>query len=493
MIIDFHAATGPIPHTGRDRTFGALAKELDRCGIAMAVVESLRARLYRDYAPHDELLTDCRSAASRFLPAATLSLESDLYALDAARTARRRGFACVVLHGPLFEESRVLHELLAALAREPLPVYRALRFEELDIACRVARAHPAIEFVMAPVGFEGWELNHRLIEQPNVCLSAARTLLSTGQVETACRRMGAERILYASDWPFQHPARVIGLILDAEIGEAEKAMILGGSARKLLGRHGISVPGSDVPPKRIPSPCPIIDAHGHVGGDFRRPDFDASADAVVRCLDRCGIERIYASGTEGVLGDAREGNRRMEEVLRRYPDRFRGYLVINPWMGEDCLADIRRCRERGFMGLKPYPNAFNHLLSDPVMEPALELAEHLELPVLCHTTAADLRRMLDKQPRLRILAAHMTFESDDKARLAREFPNTVLEMSGAGAGPEDISRAIEIAGEDKLVFGSDLNSCVPGFTLQPILCSGLAESTLKKLLRENALRFFSGA
>ena len=491
MIVDFHAWCGNFPATGRTWSLDDLRYWADLSGVDALLVECTNARIYANEDPHEELLAACRASSGRFLPAATIYLESDTQSVRRARSARERGFCCAVLHGQLFEQSRVLAEVLEALSRSPLPVYRELAYGEFDLASRVAERYPDLCFVFAPRGFQALELNHRLVELPNVYIAMARTLYSVGQVETACRLMGSDRILYASDLPKQHPARPLGVILDAEISEADRQMVLGESARRLLENHGVEVSapqvrsGWDVSP-----PCPVIDTHGHIGSDCRRPDFDASPEAVIRFLDRAGGEVIYVSSTEGVFGDVIAGNRRTAEQVAAYPDRICGYAVINPWMGQACLDNVRRCHAQGFAGLKPYPYTFGHQLADPVMDPVWDLAEELGLAVLCHSDVGDLRKVLEKRPRTRMLAAHMSSQHAEKAELARDYPNVVLEISGAGAGPNDILEAIEIAGEENLVFGSDLNTHALNYTLRPLMCSGLQEEALRAILRDNAKRFF---
>lgn len=490
MIFDFHATFGNVARHGRDWRLDDLAAWADRCGIDALVVESADARVHFDDDPHERLLAACRKRSDRFLPAATISLASDEHSLRVARSARRRGFACVVLRERIFEESRVLSEVLAELERAPLPVYRPTEADEFDLVCKVARSHSDLVFVLAPSDFRALELNHRVIDLPNVYLSIARTLFSIGQIEKAVRRMGADRILFAGDMPHQHPGRPLGVILDAEIEEADRVKIRGESARKLLAAHDIPLP-PDVatrPPPR--PPCRFIDIHGHIGCDPRRPDYDMSAEAVLRYQERAGGEVIHISSIEAMSGDVVAGNDMVIEACRRHPGRLRGYLVINPWRGEACLEDMRHCRERGFIGFKPYPDFMGHRLADPVMEPVLGLAEELGLPMLCHSSADDLARVLKRRPNFKMLAAHMTFEYEAKARLARDYPNTYIEISGAGSGLEDIMSAVLIAGPEKLVFGSDNNSCPPGFTLYPLLCSGLPDGILRQILRENALRIF---
>jgi predicted TIM-barrel fold metal-dependent hydrolase len=225
-----------------------------------------------------------------------------------------------------------------------------------------------------------------------------------------------------------------------------------------------------------------------------RPDFDSSAQAVIRYLDRAGAEVIYVSDVEAIFGsDVIAGNQRTANCIARFPDRIRGYIVINPWMGKACFENIRYWHARGFCGLKPYPGTFGHQISDPIMDPIWDISDELKLPILCHTDCGDISRLLEKRPNARMIMAHMTSDWKTKAEIARAFPgpNLTVEISGAGCGLEDIVKAIEIAGPTRFIFGSDLNCHALNFTLRPLMCSGLPEQTLRAILRDNALRYFS--
>ena len=492
MIVDFHVSRGAYISQGRDWTYEDLAEWADRAGIDVMVVESAEARLHSVLEhEHERLLAECRRSAGRFLPAASLNLASDVHSVELARGARGRGFACIVMHGELFEEGRVVHAVLDAVAQAPLPVYRKVGYGEMDRLYRVIGRHPGVPFVLEVGGFSAYELNHRLIELPNVYLSLARSLYCIGQIETAARHVGAERILFASDMPDQHPGRPLGVVADCELTEHDKRMVLGGSAVKLLRAHGVEIAfrsrGTPLPRP----PCPIIDTHGHIGSDPRRPDFDCSAEGMLRYLRRAGGECIYVSDLDAIFGDFHPGNRRTVEYMRRYPDEIRGYLVINPKPGEACLAEVRGCRELGFVGLKPYPYTFGHALADPIMDPVYDLAETMGLCVLAHSDHNDLRAVLGKHPNLRMLAAHMSGQHAEKAELAREFRHCVLEISGAGTGLEDVRNAVRIAGERKIVFGSDLNAHPVSWTAYPLMMSGLPDQTVRAILRGNAQRYFA--
>jgi predicted TIM-barrel fold metal-dependent hydrolase len=48
--------------------------------------------------------------------------------------------------------------------------------------------------------------------------------------------VGAEKVLFGSDYPVMSQARVLAEMRTADISEKERELILGGNARRLLGR-----------------------------------------------------------------------------------------------------------------------------------------------------------------------------------------------------------------------------------------------------------------
>ena len=68
---------------------------------------------------------------------------------------------------------------------------------------------------------------------PNLLVEISN-LSGAGMLEYAVRQCGAERFVFGSFQPMSDPLVPVGMILDADISEAEKAMIAGGNLRALV-------------------------------------------------------------------------------------------------------------------------------------------------------------------------------------------------------------------------------------------------------------------
>ena len=65
--------------------------------------------------------------------------------------------------------------------------------------------------------------------------SADPPVLSDADAASAVRRLGVERVLFGSDWPWGHPLRDAQRIQRWPLTEHEKRLILSENARSVLG------------------------------------------------------------------------------------------------------------------------------------------------------------------------------------------------------------------------------------------------------------------
>ncbi len=103
-----------------------------------------------------------------------------------------------------------------------------------DLAELAAR-HPKTPFIASHVGGD-WELGIRAIRAAeNVTAEICGSDPTAGFVEMAVRELGAERVMYGSDFPGRSFASQLAKVYGAEIPEEAKRLILGGNIRRILG------------------------------------------------------------------------------------------------------------------------------------------------------------------------------------------------------------------------------------------------------------------
>lgn len=212
------------------------------------------------------------------------------------------------------------------------------------------------------------------------------------------------------------------------------------------------------------SGSPIIDAHAHAGpfSLFFIPGNDP-AD-MVRVMDRCGVSRALISANLAIQLDVRGGNEATAEAVSRFPDRFVGYVTINPW--QDPAAEIERwADDPRFCGVKLHPDYHAYPLNGPRYEPVWELAEVTRGPVLAHTWAgsayndfAHVDHVAARHPDVPILAGHaggMPGSIDGAIALASRNPNVHLEICSSRGSGRLLRRMVDEVGAGQVVFGSD--------------------------------------
>ena len=98
----------------------------------------------------------------------------------------------------------------------------------------LAKRHPKLQIVCAHSG-GSFELEIREIRSTkNVYAGIAGSDPTSGIVEMAVRELGPERIIWGSDVGGRSFASQLSKVLDANVSDADKELILGGNLRRLL-------------------------------------------------------------------------------------------------------------------------------------------------------------------------------------------------------------------------------------------------------------------
>jgi predicted TIM-barrel fold metal-dependent hydrolase len=243
--------------------------------------------------------------------------------------------------------------------------------------------------------------------------------------------------------------------------------------------------------------CPIVDAHAHYG-PYLAIYFpqNGKADAMLRAMDRARVRTAVLSG-HAALVDPVRGNAEVAGVIKAHPDRFRGYLVVNPNYPDQTaqtLADFGGWQERGFVGFKLHPGMHQYSLTGPNYASVLAYANEHQVPLLSHTWGADgtcgtkqVREVVRRYPHLPFIAGHACYGDWDEAiALAAGHDNLYLELTAAYAVNGVIERIVAGAGSHKVLLGDDLPWFDPTYAIGCVLFARISDEDRRAILYRNA-------
>jgi predicted TIM-barrel fold metal-dependent hydrolase len=75
----------------------------------------------------------------------------------------------------------------------------------------------------------------------------------------------------------------------------------------------------------------------------------------------------------------------------------------------------------------------------------------------------------------------------------QEYPNLYMETCGSLHNNYSMEDYVRLAGEDRLIYGSDMINLDPRFDLGQVIFSTVDEETKKKILSQNFLKLLEGS
>lgn len=243
----------------------------------------------------------------------------------------------------------------------------------------------------------------------------------------------------------------------------------------------------------------VIDTHGHMGHFGGKWMPNAEPADMIRTMDRVGVEYLVFAHHEA-LQDPERGNRRAQEAVDQWPDRFLAYRAVNP----NYPDDVRRAVDtfstlRGFVGYKVLAAYYGTPITLPACVPMWQHADAEKLVVLLHTWGGDqcagwrqIREIAEKYTDAVILQGHSQYGDWDQAiRCARDFPNVYCELCAAYAANGLIQKMVDEGIEDKITFGTDLPWFDPMYGIGCVVFARISDDARRKILRDNAMRIFN--
>jgi len=241
----------------------------------------------------------------------------------------------------------------------------------------------------------------------------------------------------------------------------------------------------------------------------------AGREDLLRDMDRCGVDRAVVFGFPWESEDVyRRHNDYIMESASRRPDRLIG-LGCFSLASARAAVEAERCLSSGMAGigeLAVYGSGFN-TEAIPALPEVMAVCESRGAPLLLHANEpvghfypgktpmrlSELYAFLEAYPKNRVVLAHWGGGLFFYRLLKREV-RTVLENVWFDTAaspflyePAIYRTAVDIAGEDRILFGSDYPLIQPDRYLRELSGAGLSREALEKVTGGNAKTLFTPA
>jgi len=152
-------------------------------------------------------------------------------------------------------------------------------------------------------------------------------------------------------------------------------------------------------------------------------------------------------------------NESVATALKEHPDRFLGWIFVNPNGKNDVLQEYEKWKDTpGFIGVKAHP--FWHQFAPIELLPLAEKLAESGKPLLLHVgydAHGDFISLVDKIPTLKLILAHTGFPNySDTWKIIKDRPNIWVDVSAdAYVNEKAAKNAVNYLGADRCLFGTD--------------------------------------
>lgn len=231
---------------------------------------------------------------------------------------------------------------------------------------------------------------------------------------------------------------------------------------------------------------------------------EAQLGGMLKFCDRLGISRaVLFSGTwKGTYHlspeELRLANDQILRAVKAHSDRVFGYVYLNPQRTQASLDEMYRCvRDGPMVGVKLL--CAEHC-NEPTLDPIVERAVELKIPVLQHTwikitgnlpdesTPMELAELAARHPDAKLICAHVGGDWEQGLRAIRPHPNIYADLCGGDPTSGYTEMAVRELGAERVLYGSDFSSRGLASQLAKVLGADISESDRKLILGQNLKR-----
>ncbi|MEW6399863.1 MAG: amidohydrolase family protein [Bacillota bacterium] len=215
---------------------------------------------------------------------------------------------------------------------------------------------------------------------------------------------------------------------------------------------------------------------------------------ILEMEDTAGIDMVVLMPSP----DFRPDNRGLAEAIRGYEDRIIGCAQVNPRFGEEAVEELETAITRwGLKALKLMPTFHGYAVESPTVDPVMEKARELGIPVNIHSGSyncypLEIAALAQRYPEVPIIMDHMgyRFRENQAILAARMCPNIYLGTTLICVEPILIKFAVKELGPERVVFGSNAPGSYPDLCVEAIRRLNLGAEAEVLIFGENLARIY---
>ncbi len=246
----------------------------------------------------------------------------------------------------------------------------------------------------------------------------------------------------------------------------------------------------------------IVDAHAHMGPYFNfMVGDDGSAAAMVRMMDRLGIDVSIVSPHIALTCDWLEGNRHVAQAAAEFPGRIVPFVVVNPHAPRAAIdAEIAHWHDTtGIVAFKLHASLHKTDTMHEGYTAVYEYADAHALPILSHSWSGSggpmkvIETLSGRYPKIEFVNAHSASGwavIDASCELAEKFERVHLDLTGSLLVYGGLERMVERVGAERILWGTDSPFIDPRPALGRMLCAQVPDEDKRKMLGLNAKRLY---
>ena len=234
----------------------------------------------------------------------------------------------------------------------------------------------------------------------------------------------------------------------------------------------------------------IIDCHCHLGSYFNFNVPGHSPEHMIISMDNTGVEKACISPHMSLSSDIEKGNRFMMDTVEKYPDRFVGFFTYNPHFPELMESELPvYFKIPGIRGIKIHQGTHKTTLQNPAYKNIYAFADKFKIPIMIHTWSMDTIKNIEAisldYPNAVFIMGHFGAVPDNMkyaAKIIKSRKNVYGDTTVSMMYEKNVEWLVEIAGEDKVLYGTDMPFIDPRVCLGRVLHSDLSGSVKEKIL-----------